>query len=170
MHMDWLVNCGLHLAYHHYKRSKLMSSALQLNMSADCRNKRGISIGLLAVYIVVLIFYIALSLTGAFAFQHVFDVYTLNFLHDETSASLFYAILNHFLTLFPVFTLTTNYPIVANTLNNNLTVLFEMINLTITTWVYFLIPLRLLIMLSWYSKSRLCGRAKMGILVAYCIG
>uniref|UniRef100_A0A915BDS4 Amino acid transporter transmembrane domain-containing protein n=1 Tax=Parascaris univalens TaxID=6257 RepID=A0A915BDS4_PARUN len=96
-------------------------------------NKRHIFIGLFAVYIVVLFFYIALSLTGAFAFQHVFDIYTLNFLHDQTSASLFYSILNHFLTLFPVFTLTTNYPIVANTLNNNLTILSEIINSNVIT-------------------------------------
>uniref|UniRef100_A0A0M3JRC2 Transmembrane protein 104 homolog (inferred by orthology to a C. elegans protein) n=1 Tax=Anisakis simplex TaxID=6269 RepID=A0A0M3JRC2_ANISI len=84
--------------------------------------------GLFGIYLCVLAFYVALSLTGVFAFGIVFDVYTLNFLHDETSEeSIFYAILNHFLALFPVFTLSTNYPIVATTLHNNLHVLYELI-------------------------------------------
>ncbi|VDM47720.1 unnamed protein product [Toxocara canis] len=99
------------------------------------RSKKGIVLGLLAVYLAVLVFYIALSVTGAFAFEHVFDVYTLNFLHDDTGSMFFYAALNHFLALFPVFTLTTNYPIVASTLSNNLNVLLEMISSAVSTVV-----------------------------------
>lgn len=92
------------------------------------RNKRGLALGLGLVYILVLAFYLALAVTGSFAFEHVFDVYTLNFLHDDEEYSFFGKLLNYFLALFPVFTLTTNYPIMANTLGRNLNILVEMIN------------------------------------------
>ncbi|VDD84866.1 unnamed protein product [Enterobius vermicularis] len=89
------------------------------------RQKRNVIAGIGVVYIIILLFYITLSLTGSYAFRKVFDVYTLNFLHDEDAQSLLYKILHYFLALFPVFTLSSNYPIVANTLANNLYVLFE---------------------------------------------
>ncbi|GMT36048.1 hypothetical protein PFISCL1PPCAC_27345 [Pristionchus fissidentatus] len=78
------------------------------------------------VYGLVIAFYFTLSLTGAFAFEKVQDVYTLNFLHDE-NASWGYFIIDHFLALFPVFTLSTNYPIVAITLINNVKVLRNLV-------------------------------------------
>ncbi|GMT06213.1 hypothetical protein PENTCL1PPCAC_28387 [Pristionchus entomophagus] len=78
------------------------------------------------VYALVIAFYFTLSLTGAFTFEKVQDVYTLNFLHDE-NASWGYFIIDHFLALFPVFTLSTNYPIVAITLINNVKVLRNLV-------------------------------------------
>ncbi|CAD6185296.1 unnamed protein product [Caenorhabditis auriculariae] len=78
------------------------------------------------VYGVIGMFYFTLSITGAFAFEHVQDLYTLNFLHDENN-SFFYAVSDIFLALFPIFTLTTNYPIVAITLINNVKVLKELL-------------------------------------------
>jgi hypothetical protein len=53
------------------------------------------------------------------------DVYTLNFFHDDQT-SFFYAIIDYFLALFPVFTLTSSYIIVAITLGNNIKVLLAM--------------------------------------------
>uniref|UniRef100_A0A1I7XVQ7 Translationally-controlled tumor protein homolog n=1 Tax=Heterorhabditis bacteriophora TaxID=37862 RepID=A0A1I7XVQ7_HETBA len=89
-------------------------------------SKSGIFSKLSGIYILVLSFYLTLAMTGSFAFSHVQDVYTLNFLHDEFT-SVFYFICDHFLALFPVFTLTTNYPIVAITLINNIKVFKEMV-------------------------------------------
>ncbi|VDO50391.1 unnamed protein product [Haemonchus placei] len=86
------------------------------------RSKTGLFFKLSGIYLLVLAFYFTLSITGAFAFTHVQDVYTLNFLHDEMT-SVFYFIVDYFLALFPVFTLTTNYPIVGTTLINNIRVL-----------------------------------------------
>uniref|UniRef100_A0A7I4Z296 Aa_trans domain-containing protein n=1 Tax=Haemonchus contortus TaxID=6289 RepID=A0A7I4Z296_HAECO len=86
------------------------------------RSKTGLFFKLSGIYLLVLAFYFTLSITGAFAFAHVQDVYTLNFLHDEMT-SVFYFIVDYFLALFPVFTLTTNYPIVGTTLINNIRVL-----------------------------------------------
>ncbi|KAK6759793.1 hypothetical protein RB195_021392 [Necator americanus] len=92
-------------------------------------SKSGIFGKLSCVYLLVLCFYFTLSLTGSFAFAHVQDVYTLNFLHDDLT-SVFYFICDHFLALFPVFTLTTNYPIVGITLINNIRVLRDLITPT----------------------------------------
>lgn len=89
-------------------------------------SKSGVFTKLSFVYLLVLTFYFTLSLTGSFAFAHVQDVYTLNFLHDDLT-SVFYFVCDHFLALFPVFTLTTNYPIVGITLINNVRVVRDMI-------------------------------------------
>lgn len=78
------------------------------------------------VYGVIFLFYCTLSVTGSFAFHTVQDVYTLNFLHDDKT-SLFYTIIDYFLALFPVFTLTSSYIIVAITLTNNLRVLVSLL-------------------------------------------
>ncbi|KAK6028380.1 transmembrane amino acid transporter protein [Ostertagia ostertagi] len=86
------------------------------------RVKTGLYFKLSGVYLLVLSFYFTLSITGSFAFRHVQDVYTLNFLHDNMT-SVFYFICDHFLALFPVFTITTSYPILATTLINNIRVL-----------------------------------------------
>uniref|UniRef100_T1J036 Amino acid transporter transmembrane domain-containing protein n=1 Tax=Strigamia maritima TaxID=126957 RepID=T1J036_STRMM len=76
-------------------------------------------------YSVIVSFYLLLSLTGVFTFSSVNDLYTLNFqpdrcnLDDPNSITTFVAI-QYFLALFPVFTLSTNFPIIGITLRNNL--------------------------------------------------
>ncbi|XP_071106708.1 transmembrane protein 104-like [Haliotis cracherodii] len=81
---------------------------------------------LAADYILILSFYALLSFTGIYTFKSIQDLYTLNFLPDEcgnnsvTSVKFF----QYFLALFPVFTLSTNFPIIAITLRNNLQTLF----------------------------------------------
>uniref|UniRef100_A0A0N5BDG9 Aa_trans domain-containing protein n=1 Tax=Strongyloides papillosus TaxID=174720 RepID=A0A0N5BDG9_STREA len=90
------------------------------------KNKTNLYRNLFIIYIIVLGFYVTLSTTGAFAFKRAQDIYTLNFLHDSNNTA-FYKIIDYFLALFPVFTLTTNYPIVAITLINNLRVLSKMV-------------------------------------------
>uniref|UniRef100_A0A0N4ZC01 Aa_trans domain-containing protein n=1 Tax=Parastrongyloides trichosuri TaxID=131310 RepID=A0A0N4ZC01_PARTI len=90
------------------------------------KDKSKIYRNLFVIYLIVLGFYVTLATTGAFAFEHAQDIYTLNFLHDHNT-SIIYNIIDYFLALFPVFTLTTNYPIVAITLINNLKVLSKMV-------------------------------------------
>ena len=64
-----------------------------------------------------------LRFTGIFAFQEVNDLYTLNF-QPLPGEPWYLAIVHYFLSLFPVFTLSTNFPIIAITLRNNLRALF----------------------------------------------
>ena len=79
-------------------------------------------------YLLALMFYALLSFTGIFAFQHIEDVYTLNFIPDpcEDSKTVITnsMFIKYFLVLFPVFTLSSNFPIIAVTLRNNLKTLF----------------------------------------------
>eukprot|EP00080_Pristionchus_pacificus_P024003 PDM84023.1 kin-29 [Pristionchus pacificus] len=105
---------------------RLEMGDLLSELPVDCSSKHMIFSKMAGVYALVIAFYFTLSLTGAFAFEKVQDVYTLNFLHDDNT-SWGYFIIDHFLALFPVFTLSTNYPIVAITLINNVKVLRDLI-------------------------------------------
>lgn len=72
-------------------------------------------------YLLICGFYLLLALTGSFAFKHVQDLYTLNFVPNNFGTSnMFMEIVEYFLGLFPVFTLSTSFPIIAITLQNNL--------------------------------------------------
>ncbi|KAF8771314.1 Transmembrane protein 104 like protein [Argiope bruennichi] len=81
-----------------------------------------------ADYLLILLFYVLLSFTGIFAFEHPNSLYTLNFEPQNCNSSSTgesiipenFAFLRYFLALFPVFTLSTNFPIIAITLRNNL--------------------------------------------------
>lgn len=75
-------------------------------------------------YVLVLSFYSLLCFTAIFCFNSgaLMDMYTLNF----SSCSPFVpAVLGYFLGLFPVFTISTNFPIIAVTLRNNWKTLFH---------------------------------------------
>lgn len=72
-------------------------------------------------FLVISCFYLLVSLTGIFAFPIVPDLYTLAFKPEKGSSSgLVTLLVDYFLALFPVFTLSTNFPIIAITLRNNL--------------------------------------------------
>ncbi|ULT80962.1 hypothetical protein L3Y34_011078 [Caenorhabditis briggsae] len=90
------------------------------------RTKENVFGKIAVVYGIVGVFYFTLSLTGAFAFEHVQDIYTLNFLHDDNT-SLVYSIIDYFLALFPIITLTSSYPIIALTLINNFKVVKDIL-------------------------------------------
>lgn len=75
-------------------------------------------------YFIITSLYLVLALTGIFAFNNVEDLYTLNFIPSDGGGSKSFKIMEYFLALFPVFTLTTTFPIVACTLRNNLQTLF----------------------------------------------
>ncbi|XP_034174436.2 transmembrane protein 104 homolog isoform X3 [Osmia lignaria lignaria] len=80
-------------------------------------------------YFLIAFFYLLLALTGAFAFEHLDDLYTLDFSPRGSgdcskSNNIFIVLIEYFLALFPVFTLSTSFPIIAITLRNNLQSLF----------------------------------------------
>ncbi|KAK4876808.1 hypothetical protein RN001_009314 [Aquatica leii] len=80
-------------------------------------------------YFLICTFYILLALTGSFAFAHVFDLYTLNFVPNSLGVGgAFMEVIEYYLGLFPVFTLSTSFPIVSITLQNNLKALFLDVN------------------------------------------
>lgn len=76
-------------------------------------------------YLLILAFYSILSFTGIFTFKTLRDLYTLNFFCDSNSQHPVtdIAFIKYFLALFPVFTLSTNFPIIGITLRNNLSTL-----------------------------------------------
>ncbi|XP_058531602.1 transmembrane protein 104 isoform X1 [Ochotona princeps] len=75
-------------------------------------------------YVLILAFYGLLSFTAIFCFRgdSLLDMYTLNFARCDV-VSL--AAARFFLGLFPVFTISTNFPIIAVTLRNNWKALFH---------------------------------------------
>merc|ERR1712158_87061 len=81
--------------------------------------KRNINTLVFADYFVILLFYFLLAFTGIFAFEEINDLYTLNFQPDPDEP-WYMKVIHYFLSLFPVFTLSTNFPIIAITLRNNL--------------------------------------------------
>lgn len=88
-------------------------------------NKKHLKTLVLCDFMLIVIFYITLALTAVFAFTDIKDLYTLNFIQeDDRNQSIFLKILAYFLALFPVFTLSASFPIVAITLKNNLQTIF----------------------------------------------
>lgn len=86
-------------------------------------NKKKLYSLILGDYTLILCFYFLLAFTGIFAFRDINDLYTLNFQPSPTDSWFLWS-LHIFLSLFPVFTLSTNFPIIAITLSNNLKSLF----------------------------------------------
>ncbi|KAM3846371.1 transmembrane protein 104 [Vipera latastei] len=75
-------------------------------------------------YILILGFYNLLSFTAIYCFRNgtLMDMYTLNFTNCDIVNVAF---IRYFLGLFPVFTISTNFPIIAVTLRNNWKTLFH---------------------------------------------
>ena len=75
-------------------------------------------------YICIALFYLLLSLTAVFTFSSFEDLYTLNF-RPQTNCTAHSDVkvpkaLSYFIVLFPVFTLSSSFPIIGITLRNNL--------------------------------------------------
>lgn len=94
------------------------------SLVAPIRDKNGLHKMLSGDYLLIASFYLLLAVTGAFAFAHLEDLYTLNFIPTAKQSNLFLVFIEYFLALFPVFTLSTSFPIIAITLRNNLEALF----------------------------------------------
>ncbi|XP_039595321.1 transmembrane protein 104-like [Polypterus senegalus] len=88
-------------------------------------DKRRVSALVLLDYVLILSFYSLLSFTAIFCFDSgvLKDMYTLNF--TDSCDVIGVAFLRYFLGLFPVFTISTNFPIIAVTLRNNWKTLFH---------------------------------------------
>ncbi len=74
-------------------------------------------------YICITLFYLLLALTAVFTFETFEDLYTLNFRPTTRcthSAVDVPKVLAYFIALFPVFTLSSSFPIIGITLRNNL--------------------------------------------------
>lgn len=82
-------------------------------------------------YVCIMIFYLLLSTTAVFAFgSRLEDFYTLNFApqtYDKTKDNLVILIVDYYLALFPVFTISASFPIIGITLRNNLKSLYYFI-------------------------------------------
>ncbi|KAG8041373.1 hypothetical protein G9C98_002361 [Cotesia typhae] len=92
---------------------------------APIKNKTTLNRFLFFDYTLIAGFYLLLAITGAFSFVHLDDLYTLDFgprgAGDcSKNTNIFLIIIEYFLALFPVFTLSTSFPIIAITLRNNL--------------------------------------------------
>ncbi|CAH8503068.1 unnamed protein product [Schistosoma intercalatum] len=78
------------------------------------------------VFITVLSFNLLLSTTAIIAFNHIEDIYTLNFLPNNEFIDIsqipytLALIIGYFLCLFPVFALTSSFPIVGTSLLGNI--------------------------------------------------
>eukprot|EP01135_Chromosphaera_perkinsii_P007612 Nk52_evm68s914 gene=Nk52_evmTU68s914 len=83
--------------------------------------KTGLTQFLMIDYAIIFLFYLVLCATASFAFPRddLRQLYTLNFLHFKPD------IVGNFLSLYPVFTLTSNFPLICITLRNNLRYLFN---------------------------------------------
>lgn len=93
------------------------------------RSKINFKYTFMLAYICILIFYLLLSFTGVFAFgNNLNDFYTLNFepTHDSHDGLLL-TVIKYYLSLFPVFTISASFPIIAITLRNNLISLYKLI-------------------------------------------
>ncbi|XP_012991261.1 transmembrane protein 104 [Esox lucius] len=88
-------------------------------------DKRRVGTLVVCDYVLILGFYSLLSFTAIFCFDSslLHDMYTLNF--TDNCDVLDVAFLRYFLGLFPVFTISTNFPIIAVTLRNNWKTLFH---------------------------------------------
>lgn len=82
----------------------------------------------ITAYTCIMVFYLLLSTTAVFAFgSHLDDFYTLNFspqTYDKSKDSILILIIDYYLALFPVFTISASFPIIGITLRNNLKSLY----------------------------------------------
>lgn len=81
-------------------------------------------------YLVILMFYSFMCVTAILCFDNskLQDMYTLNFINDETIESSKFHNVKYLFGLFPVVTLGTSFPIISVTLCNNLRSLFELVS------------------------------------------
>lgn len=94
------------------------------SLLAPISNKQQIKSLISFDYGLICTFYLLLAITGAFAFANLEDLYTLNFVPNSDQTSILLKLVEYFLALFPVFTLSASFPIIAITLRNNLQTLF----------------------------------------------
>lgn len=102
-------------------------------MITPMTTKRGLTWMILANFCVILGFYFLLCYTAAFLFTSdaLFGIYTINFFklfdYSEPVVNRVFSALGYYIILYPIFTLTTNFPISSITLRENLKALARII-------------------------------------------
>ena len=94
-------------------------------MITPMKNKKYVLWMTFGDFSLILLFYLLLAYTGAFRFTNLQDLYTLNFHSEFATHVTLRVVLGYYLALFPVFTLSTNFPIISITLRENLKALFR---------------------------------------------
>lgn len=94
------------------------------SLIAPVKNKTKIKMFIFIDYLIICSFYILLAMTGIFAFPKLEDLYTLNFIPTTDQNMGILKLIEYFLALFPVFTISASFPIIAITLTNSLQTLF----------------------------------------------
>jgi len=100
-------------------------------LATPIRNKSAIYRFFGLDYLLILIFYVLICFTAVFTFANIEDLYSLNFGPEAAAATedpiTTCVVVQYFLALFPVFTLSSSFPIIGITLRNNLKTLFMLI-------------------------------------------
>ena len=102
-------------------------------MVTPMTTKRGIMWMILGNFSFILVFYLLLSYTAVFRFatDELFDIYTINFFmlfeFSDPIGDRVLSVLGYYIVLYPIFTLTTNFPISSITLRENLKALARVI-------------------------------------------
>ena len=94
-------------------------------MITPMKTKKNVLWMIFSDFSLILLFYLLLTYTGAFRFTNLDDIYTLNFFNSSATRVTLRVFLGYYLALFPVFTLSTNFPIISITLRENLKSLFR---------------------------------------------
>ena len=96
-------------------------------MITPMKTKKNVLWMTFADFSLILFSYLLLTYTAAFRFSTstLKDIYTLNFFNSSATHVSVRVVLGYYLALFPVFTLSTNFPIISITLRENLKALFR---------------------------------------------
>jgi len=98
------------------------------SLISPVKDKEKINLVMLVDYVFIMGFYVLVTMTAVFAFPKLEDLYTLNFSpHNSQAAQVppAWVWVKYFIALFPVFTISASFPIIAITLRNNLKTLFQ---------------------------------------------
>lgn len=107
-------------------------------MITPMSTKRGVVWMIFANFCFILVFYLVLCYTAVFLFpsDDLFGIYTINFFKlfefSDSVSDQVLSILGYYIILYPIFTLTTNFPISSITLRENLKALARVI---VTPWM-----------------------------------
>ena len=102
-------------------------------MITPMRTKRGITWMVLGNFSFILVFYLLLTYTAVFLFSYdeLFGIYSINFFKlfefSDPVGDRVLSVLGYYIVLYPIFTLTTNFPISSITLRENLKALARII-------------------------------------------
>jgi len=106
-------------------------------MMTPIRNKKHIYKIYLADVMCIICIYLLMSFSAVFTVDNMMAIYTLNFDPSipEDKAVTNIIVLQYIIVLYPVFTLSANYPIVGISLRNNIRALFMVRRQELYPWI-----------------------------------